>query len=176
MIRTSILGLAAIALLSACSDAGPTNPAPPVPAAPPAAQLLRGTIVPNPSHVTYPAVLLLTDDGATYQLSGANTVALKSVMHAVVEVQGSHLGPAQIDVLSFTVLEVQGRPVRDGILAQQGPDYVLQLASGEQLGLANVPSGLALALGNRVWVAISGDGQVTSYGIIAQAPRNVAAS
>lgn len=71
-------------------------------------------------------------------------------------------------VVSFTVTSVDGAPVADGVLANDGGHLVLQSANG-QITLGNPPAALDSLVGARVWISGPLDTGPNSYGVIAPA-------
>lgn len=80
-------------------------------------------------------------------------------------VRGVRVGPRDLAVTSFTVRAIDGIPVADGVLENDGGAWSLRLPEGARRALPRVPAPLQAFVGARVWVALE-PGASPSYGVI----------
>lgn len=98
-------------------------------------------------------------------LSGMAVSELLRLDGLEAEVRGVRVGPRDLAVTSFTVQAIDGIPVADGVLENQGGVWSVRLADGGRQSLAQVPTPLQAFVGARVWVALK-PGASPSYGVI----------
>lgn len=98
--------------------------------------------------------------------------AIGRLLGAVVWVQGPlsvavgrSIPPRQIAAQRFEVREVAGVPALDGTLREQAGAWTIVGARGGTR-LTSVPAGLRELVGRRVWVTLTEDGAVGSFGPI----------
>jgi len=128
--------------------------------------------------MTLNEIVLSTGDGQEIHLMGANASLLASVDNAGVEVRGSWTDEGWFDVADFLVEIVNGTSVIDGTLIAL---YDVPTDTGDPIGyairptrggatitLTDPPTDLVAHLGARLWVAASGDGPPTSFGVISE--------
>jgi hypothetical protein len=128
--------------------------------------------------MTLDEIVLSTGDGQEIRLIGANASLLASVDNAGVEVRGSWTDTGAFQVADFLVETVNGASVIDGTLIAL---YAVPTDTGDPIGYAIRPTrggatvaltdpstDLVAHLGQRLWVAASGDGQPTSFGVISE--------
>jgi hypothetical protein len=101
-------------------------------------------------------------------ISGSDSAALRHVGGVEVVARGRSQGNRFL-VVSFTVLSVEGRPVRDGIVLRTSGHLALQTTSGPQV-IESAPAALYSMIGARVWIGGASDTSPPSYGVIVPAP------
>lgn len=144
--------------------------------APAGADTLRGTIAVVGS-LPAPMVTLRRGDGEpSVLLRGDATEKLSGLDGIEVQVRGALGAPSALpgptlEVESFRVRAVEGRPAVDGVV-ERSPDGGLRLrvAGGEAIPLEDPPGGIADRIGARVWAVGPPGGPVEAYGVIAADP------
>lgn len=168
-----VLAWTACALaLAACAREGPppagTAGAGQAPAVSPVpGDTLRGTLrrVGSEPAVSY---LLVDAAGRAAALSGEGAL-LERLTGLEVMVAGAP-GPEGFRVESVAVRAANGVPAVDGVLAREGGRDVLVLADGRRAAIVRLPEALRGRTGARVWLAGPLDGDIDSFGILAE-PR-----
>lgn len=140
------------------------------------ADTLRGTIAVVGS-LPAPMVTLRRSAGApSVLLRGDATESLAGLDGIEVEVRGilgapSALPGPTLEVESFRVRAVEGRPAVDGIVeGTPGGGLRLRVPGGEAIPLEDPPGGIADRIGARVWAVGPPGGPVEAYGVIAGEP------
>ena len=100
-------------------------------------------------------------------VSGPQREMLASVAGLTVEASGTPQADGSLMVGSFTVRDIDGVPVTDGIVRREGAVVAVVSATGQRTVIRSVPDAPAFATGARVWVRLATDGAVQSYGGIA---------
>jgi len=169
-----ILIAACLVATASCSDTGaPTSPGTGSQAGPTTSQTtLYGTI--HLSQTKGSETVLSLGDGEV-PLTGAGSAGLASVENAEVEVRGQFNADSFV-VTDFLVRRVGGSDVMDGVLIalydqEIGGNefgYGLSLTRGPIVSLPDPPAELIAYIGQRVWIAESGDGQASAFGIISR--------
>jgi hypothetical protein len=98
-------------------------------------------------------------------LSGMAVSELMRLEGLETEVRGVRVGPREVAVTSFTVHAIDGIPVADGVLDNQGGVWSVRQSDGRRRTLGRVPTPLQAFVGARVWVALA-PGASPSYGVI----------
>ncbi len=117
---------------------------------------------------TAPAVRVTMVSPAASMPVGLSGMAVSDLMRLnglEAVVRGVRVGPRDLAVTSFTVRAIDGVPVADGVLTNDGGVWSLRMADGERQGLSRVPTPLQAFVGARVWVALE-PGASPSYGVI----------
>jgi len=156
------LALAACARGSAAGDAAPGADA----AVP--ADTLRGTVRMTGSE---PGVIFVVVDaaGRATALDGDRAL-LERLAGLEVAVRGDAMAGAPFRVARVSVRAVEGVAAVDGVLAREGGRDVLVMHDGTRRGVARLPEALRGRAGARVWLAGPLDGDVDSFGVIADRP------
>ncbi len=95
-------------------------------------------------------------------LSGMATSELMGLQGLEVVVRGVRSGPRDLVVTSFVVRAAAGVPVQDGILSNENNRWSLQLTDGGRVALERIPATLQSHVGERVWIATSGNASRSS--------------
>lgn len=156
------LALAACARGSAAGDAAPGTDA----AAP--ADTLRGTVrITGPE----PGVTFVVVDAAGRGTALAGDRALLERLAGLeVMVEGDATPGVPFRVVAVRVRAVEGVAAVDGVLARDGDRDVLVMHDGTRRVVARLPQALRGRTGARVWLAGPLDGDIDSFGVIAD-PR-----
>jgi len=115
------------------------------------------------------ARVTIVSEGATMPtgLSGMAVSALLKLDGLEVTVRGVRAGPRELAVTSFTVRAIDGIPVADGVLQNDGGAWSLREPDGERRALSRVPVQLQPYVGSRVWLALQ-PGASPGYGVISR--------
>jgi len=144
-------------------------PATPVPAAvamPRAAgDTVRGVLTLDGAPPAVRVTLVTPGAVAPVALSGMAVTELLRLDGLEMEVRGVRVGTRDLAVTSFTVLAIDGIPVADGVLENQGGLWSVRVANGGRQSLGRVPTPLQAFVGARVWVALEA-GASPAYGVI----------
>jgi hypothetical protein len=100
-------------------------------------------------------------------LSGMAVSELMRLEGLETVVRGVRVGPRDLAVTSFTVRAIDGVPVADGVLENEGGVWSVRAPDGQRRVLPRVPAPLQAFVGSRVWVALAPGGS-SSYGVIAR--------
>jgi hypothetical protein len=156
--------LCALAVL-ACARGAPGDHG----SARPAADTVRGTVRILGSEPMTSIVLEPAGGGAPVALDGERTL-LGRLAGIEVAVVGEPGPPGRLRVAHVVVRAADGVPATDGVLAREGDRDVLVLRDGSRRVVARLPQALRGRVGARVWLAGPLDGDIDSFGIIAE-PR-----
>ncbi|HEX7122467.1 MAG TPA: hypothetical protein VF178_08885 [Gemmatimonadaceae bacterium] len=117
-----------------------------------------------------PQVALVPNDERDHiwRLEGPATAQLHRVSGLVVSVQGHARTPAVFVVKRFRVLQLEGRPVLDGVVTRDATGRIqLSPATPRNGGPLPLPAPPFDALvGARIWVLPDATGGVEAYGIV----------
>lgn len=129
---------------------------------------LRGTVRITGSE---PGVTYVVEDAAGRQtaLEGGRSL-LERLAGVEVAVEGDAVAGAPFRVSRVAVRAVQGIAAVDGVLAREGGRDVLVLRDGSRRVVARLPEALRGRAGARVWLAGPLDGDIDSFGVIAERP------
>ena len=162
--------MAAALTVVGCSDTQKSSEPARTPLVAPASrvQTLVGTVEQNTTQRLYPAFILRMDDGTIVGLDGGETSALRSVLGAQIQVDGSMDGDQAFEVSRFLVLAVGGSPVFDGVLeATADGAYTISLTAGGERLIPDAPADLVNYLGQRIWYMVDqGNGDSATFGAI----------
>lgn len=117
---------------------------------------------------TPPAVRVTMVSPAASMPVGLSGMAVSDLMRLdglEAVVRGVRVGPRDLAVTSFSVRAVDGIPVADGVLTNDGGGWSLRTSEGERVALSSVPTPLQAFVGARVWVALQ-SGASPPYGVI----------
>jgi hypothetical protein len=154
--------------LAACAGGGAAGDAAPGGDAEVPADTLRGTVRmtgPEPG-VTF---VVVDAAGRGTALDGDRAL-LERLAGLEVAVEGDAVAGAPFRVARVRVRAVEGVAAVDGVLARDGGRDVLVMDDGTRRGIARLPQALRGRTGARVWLAGPLDGDIDSFGVIAD-PR-----
>jgi hypothetical protein len=157
-----LLASCALAVL-ACAR----TPAPDGADAPPVrADTLRGTVRIAGSEPMTSRVLEPSDGGPAVTLEGERTV-LERLAGIEVAVEGEPAAAGRFRVTRVHVRAANGVPAVDGVLARDGGRDVLVLGDGSRRVITTLPRPLRTRTGAWIWLAGPLDGDIDSFGVIA---------
>ena len=113
----------------------------------------------------------ITADSARVSLRApaAEAAALERVTGAVVAVHGDFATPDTLVVSSFRVVEVNGRPVVDGVVREESGRLSVCPQSSTCVALGNPPVALRTLVGARIWIGGPPATGPNTFGVIAPA-------
>lgn len=163
-----LLLAACASALMACAPAAPDgHGSSPADAAPAAADTLRGTVQVVGSEPATSVVLAPAGGGADVVLEGDRRV-LDRLAGLEVFVRGERVAGGRLRVERTEVRAANGIPAVDGVLARDVGRDVLLARDGTRHVIARLPEALRGRTGSRVWLAGPLDGDIDSFGIIAE--------
>jgi hypothetical protein len=114
-------------------------------------------------------VVLRDSAGRAITMSGSEARMIGRLSGLEVWAAGARSGQT-LTVTRFLVRAVDRAPAEDGDLVERGAALALLRADGTDVKLVDVPTALRAHLGDRVWVTLSENGGVQSFGVIEDRP------
>lgn len=151
---------------AACARGGvPADATPAGQEQPAAADTLRGTLDMTGSE---PGVIFVVVDaaGRAAELEGERAF-LQQFLGLEVVVEGTRVGEKTFRVTDVKVRAAEGVPAVDGVLAREGSRDVLVMRDGSRRTVARLPEALRGRVGDRIWLSGPLDGDIVSFGVIA---------
>jgi hypothetical protein len=159
--------ITAVALIACSETTTPTRPGALTGGSDHQTVILDGTVILNPAGGTDPRLVLRVTGGPMVGLYGGVSPLLESVIGGQVHLEGEQLNESVVEVQSFVVLMVGGRPVRDGVLIRTSAgEYLLRLTIGGYDSLIDPPAELRAHIGDRLWISGPDDGPPNAFGVI----------
>lgn len=158
--------LVAVALACARSPA-PTTGRPGSPSMVAATDTLHGVVTIVGSDPGTWLSLRHGNSGLSIRLAGVAAEPLRSVGGASVSVMGRPT-LTSFEVFRFTVRQVNGESVSDGVVTQHRNGLALALADGSSLDLAGSGGTLLQLVGSRIWITKRFPGIARTYGVISK--------
>jgi hypothetical protein len=126
---------------------------------------LRGVITLEGTPPAVRVTLRTPETSMPVALSGMAVSDLLRLEGLEAVVRGVRVGPAELAVSSFNLRAIDGIPVVDGVLTNQGGAWSVRQSDGTRRAIARVPTQLQPFVGSRVWIAL-GAGASPSHGVI----------
>lgn len=129
---------------------------------------LRGTV--SVTGTSFEKILVLRHAGGSVTLTATpdDSAALLRIGGVDVVARGTR-SEGGFTVVSFEVVQVEGKPVIDGLLVENAGRLMLK-ARGEQLALGNPPVQLRSRIGARIWIGGPLDTGPNTWGLIVPPP------